>query len=154
MIDALPQLIAAHPLWTWLAIGAAFLSVEVVTGSGWLLWPAGAAVVVALASLVVGMTGTEATALFAVCTLITTFVGRRYLVQTRPVGPDVNAPAERLIGHRGEAAGPFADGKGRVFIDGKEWSAELEGTDPLAAGAAVEVVAVLGGARLKVEPRP
>jgi len=37
-----------------------------------------------------------------------------------------------------------------VFVDGKEWSAELDAADALAAGAKVEVIAVLGGARLRV----
>jgi hypothetical protein len=153
-MDALPQLIATHPLWTWLAIGAAFLAIEVATGSGWLLWPAGSAVIVALASVAVPMNGAEATALFAVCTLISTYIGRRYLVRTRPGSPDVNAPSERLVGHRGQAAGSFDGGRGRVFVDGKEWSAEIDGAGPLAAGAKVEVVAVIGGARLKVAPLP
>jgi hypothetical protein len=152
--DALPQLIATHPLWTWFAIGAAFLAVEVVTGSGWLLWPAGSAAIVALVSVFAPMSGAAATALFAVCTLVTTYIGRRYLVRTRPVGPDVNAPAARMVGHRGRAAGAFEGGRGRVFVDGKEWSAELDGAGALTSGAEIEVVAVVGGARLKVAPLP
>ena len=36
----------AHPFWSWLAVGAVFLIVEVMTGSGWLLWPAGSAAAV------------------------------------------------------------------------------------------------------------
>ena len=46
----------------------------------------------------------------------------------------------------------FADGEGRVFVDGKEWSAELEGGGALPDGAKVEVAAILGGARLQVRP--
>lgn len=154
MMDALSQLIATHPMWTWFAVGAAFLAVEVVTGSGWLLWPAGSAAIVAVTSVFVPLSGAEATALFAVCTLITTYIGRRYLVRTHPAGPDVNAPSERLIGHRGRAASAFEGGRGRVFVDGKEWSAEFDGSTPLASGTNVEVVAVVGGARLKVAPLP
>ena len=89
-------------------------------------------------------------ALFAICTIVTTYLGRRYLRRTGPVGPDVNDTATRLIGHRGEAAATFVNGGGRVFVDGKEWSAELEGPGPIPAGAKIEVVAVVGGARLKV----
>jgi hypothetical protein len=37
-----------------------------------------------------------------------------------------------------------------VFVDGKEWSAELEGDAPLSSGGRIEVIALVGGARLKV----
>ena len=36
-----------HPFWGWLALGAVLLVTELMTGSGWLLWPAAAAAVVA-----------------------------------------------------------------------------------------------------------
>jgi membrane protein implicated in regulation of membrane protease activity len=45
----------------------------------------------------------------------------------------------------------FRDGRGRVFVDGKEWAAQLEGGASLASGAKVTVVGV-GGARLTVRP--
>jgi membrane protein implicated in regulation of membrane protease activity len=55
------------------------------------------------------------------------------------------------VGKEGETAEPFKAGLGRVFIDGKEWAAELEGGGELAARVKVEVTAILGGARLKVK---
>jgi membrane protein implicated in regulation of membrane protease activity len=45
--------------------------------------------------------------------------------------------------------GAFEGRAGRVFIDGKEWAAELTDGERLKPGAEVEVVAV-EGARLKV----
>ena len=65
-------------------------------------------------------------------------------------GHDPNDPLTRLIGHQGEAASAFEGGRGRVFVDGKEWAAELVGDGPIAPGGRVEVVALVGGARLKV----
>ncbi len=38
-----------------------------------------------------------------------------------------------------------------MFVDGKEWSAELDGGGELEAGARVTVNALIGGARLKVQ---
>jgi len=153
MIGEAGALFASHPFWVWLAVGAVFLAIEVVTGSGWLLWPAGSAAVVAVALLILPQLSAPAQiVVFGVCTIATTYVGRRFLTGAHPVGPDVNDPHSRLIGHRGEAAAPFVDGDGRVFVDGKEWSAELDGPGPIAAGAKVEVVAVVGGARLRVRP--
>jgi hypothetical protein len=37
-----------------------------------------------------------------------------------------------------------------VFVDGKEWAAELDGGGDLAAKSKVTVLEILGGARLKV----
>ena len=37
-----------HPFWAWIAIGGVFLIGELMTGSGWLLWPAGSAAFVGL----------------------------------------------------------------------------------------------------------
>jgi len=144
------SLVELHPVWVWLAIGALFLAVEIVTGSGWLLWPAGSAALVGIAAAFLTMTGPVETALFAVCTIVTTYLGRRYLRRGGSEGPDVNDPLTRLVGHRGEASAGFEGSDGRVFIDGKEWSAELEGPGPVPVGTKLEVTAVVGGARLKV----
>ena len=149
-MNGLPDLIATHPLWAWMALGAAFLAIEVATGSGWLLWPAGAAALTGLALLVLPLSAPAAIALFAILTIITTYLGRRFLRGAPASRSDVNEPLSRLVGHRGEAATTFEGEDGRVFVDGKEWSAVLEGPGPVAAGAKVEVVAVLGGARLRV----
>jgi membrane protein implicated in regulation of membrane protease activity len=149
-MSALPELIASHPFWAWMAVGAVFLAVEVMTGSGWLLWPAGSAALTGLAVLIAPMNPPTAIALFAVLTIVTTFVGRRFLRGAIAGLSDVNNPLTRLVGHHGEAATAFDGGAGRVFVDGKEWSAELEGQGPLPAGARVEVIEALGGARLRV----
>jgi membrane protein implicated in regulation of membrane protease activity len=154
-MEGLGTLFLAHPLWVWLAIGAIFLTFEVITGSGWLLWPAGSAGVVAVFALVhpVGMAGEAA--LFAVVAIASTYLGRRYLRKAPfQAGPDVNDPQLRLMGHRGKAVATFHAGVGRVFVEGKEWSAELEGGGAIAIGAKVEVTAVLGGAKLRVKAVP
>jgi len=39
-----------------------------------------------------------------------------------------------------------------VLVDGAEWIAEVDGDAQPAAGQTVQVVGVLGGARLKVRP--
>jgi hypothetical protein len=92
-----------------------------------------------------------AIALFAVVTIAATYVGRRFIKGAHPAASDVNSPLTRLVGQHGQTATLFEGGGGRVFVDGKEWSAELEGPGPLAVGAKVEVVAVVGGARLRVK---
>ena len=54
---------------------------------------------------------------------------------------DINDNVARLGGHQGRA--------GRVFIEGKEWAAELDEGEALEAGSRVEVTGV-AGAHLKV----
>ncbi len=151
-MDSVSSLLLAHPFWVWMAVGAVFLAIELMTGSGWLLWPAGSAAAVAVVLIFVPMTAPVQVAVFAGFTIATTYVGRRYLRPQSTSGPDVNDPLTRLIGHRGDTTGSFVGGAGRVFVDGKEWSAELENGETIPQGAKVEVVAVLGGARLRVRP--
>ena len=151
-METLGALFLAHPFWAWLAIGAVFLTLEVISGSGWMLWPAGSAAAVALVVLIHPLGAAGEAALFAAVTIASTYLGRRFLRTAPPAsGSDVNNPHARLIGHKGKAAAPFQAGAGRVFVDGKEWSAELEGGGGIAAGAKIEVTAVITGARLRVK---
>ena len=136
---------ATHPFWVWLAVAAIFLAVEVATGTGWLLWPAAAGLLVGLLTLVVAPGLPAELVLFAVLTIAATYLARRFL---RPVleadGPDLNDPALRLVGRDGEVLDGFANGHGRVFVDGKEWAAVApEGVAPT-TGQRVLVVAVEG----------
>lgn len=152
-MDAIYAFYLAHPFWVWLALGAILLAVEVMTGSGYLLWPAASAAVVGLLTLGLGLGLPVELGAFAALTLVTTILARRYLPDPlKPTGPDINDTATRLVGHRGHAATNFEGRHGRVFVDGKEWAAELATGDPLLTGAEIKVVGVAGGALLKVQP--
>ena len=140
----------ANPFWTWAAIGGVFLIGELMTGSGWLLWPAGAAAVVAVVTQITGLIWPEEIVLFVVTAIVFTYLGRRFLRPAPKGERDINALAPRLIGREGEAAAAFKAGLGRVFVDGKEWAAELDSGGDLAAKSKVKVLEILGGARLKV----
>jgi membrane protein implicated in regulation of membrane protease activity len=135
----------AHPFWVWLAVAAIFLAVEVATGTGWLLWPAAAGLLVGLLTLALPLGAPLELGLFAVLTIAATYVARRFL---KPVldakNPDLNDPSLRLVGRDGEALDGFQNGKGRVFVDGKEWAAIAPEGEPPAAGQKVLVVAVDG----------
>lgn len=150
-MDSLLQTYQAHAFWFWVGLGAALLAIEVLTGTGWLLWAAATAAVVGVAAML-GLPPAYAILLYAGLTIVSTLLARRYVpksLQSRR--HDINDNVARLIGHRGMAVGPFDGRLGRVFIDGKEWAAELDGDPPLAPGAQVQVVAV-DGARLRVRP--
>ncbi|MEO6341343.1 MAG: NfeD family protein [Caulobacteraceae bacterium] len=139
---------AAHPFWVWMGVTAALLAVEAAVGTQWLLWPAVSAGVMALVTLLrlpIGPMGEVA--LFAGLTLVTTVTCRRLLVRVQPGGDDINDRSTRLIGVGGDVVAPFVEGRGRVFVDGAEWPAELEGE--AGSGARIVVTAVKG-ASLKV----
>ena len=139
-----------HPFWVWIALAAALLAVEVATGSGWLLWPAASAAVVAVLALAAGLSLWPAVLTFAVLTIPSTLLARRYLPRSLTThSHDINDNVARLVGHQGKAVHAFKGRAGRVFIDGKEWAAELDEGEALEAGSRVEVTGV-AGAHLKV----
>jgi len=141
----------AHPFWAWIALAGLLLAVEVATGSGWLLWPAASAVLVALAAAYGGLDLAQATLVFALLTISTTLLARRYLPRSlvHHAGQDINDNVARLVGREGRAVSAFHGRNGRVFVDGKEWAAELDDGEALEAGARVEVTGV-AGAHLRV----
>jgi len=146
----LADLYLAHPAWIWAGVAAALLAVEVAAGSGWLLWPAASAGVVAVVEGFREIPLAAAVLIFVLLTIVSTLTARRY-VPRRLSGQaqDINDNVARLIGHEGRVVAAFQAGAGRVFIDGKEWAAELDGGGQLEAGAPVRVTAVQG-ARLRV----
>ena len=144
----LTQLYLTQPFWLWAALAAALLTIEIITGSGWMLWAAASAGVTAIA--VNWLSFPMALLLFALLTMASTLAARRYFPRSAVAhGHDINDNVARLVGHRGSAVAAFKAGAGRVFIDGKEWAAELEDGEPLGPGDPVRVTGV-DGARLKV----
>lgn len=137
----------SQPMWAWLALGAVLLTVELSTGSGWLLWPAACAGFMGLLVAFVDMSPLTAMLIFAAITAISTIISRR-MIRLHPAEPDINDPLLRIVGHHGTAVAAFHNGAGRVFVDGKEWAAEAEGAAPKAEQK-VEVTGV-NGAILKV----
>ena len=150
-MDALVELHAAQPFWIWLALGVILLAIESAFSTEWLLWPAVSAGVVAVVTalgLPLGGFWGE-TALFAVLTVIATLLSRRLIQRVNPSdSPDINARDSRLIGQRAQVVQAFVDGRGRVFVSGSEWVAEIEGAAPL-AGESV-IVEAMDGSKLKV----
>ena len=149
-MDALIELHAAQPYWIWLALGVILLAVESAFSTEWLLWPAVAAGVVAVVTalgLPLGLLGEFL--LFAVLTVAATLLSRKLIQRVNPSdAPDINARDSRLIGQRAQVVQAFVDGRGRVFVSGSEWIAEIEGAAPL-AGESV-IVEAMDGSKLKV----
>lgn len=129
---SLADLYVAQPFWIWLAIGVLLLAVEAMFSTEWLLWPAVSAGVVAVmtaAGVRLGLPGEVA--VFAVLTVIATLLSRRLISKANPDGPDINDRDSRLVGQRARVVETFVSGRGRVFISGAEWPAEIVGEAPL-----------------------
>lgn len=139
-----------HPFALWMAVGAVLLAVEVATGSGWLLWPAASAAIMGLVGLALQFDWNMQWVIFAVVTIVTTLAGRHFF-PFASLGANINDTRLRLVGLDGVAAGDMQGGRGRVFVDGKEWAAQLEGESALASGMKVIVTGVKG-ACLTVKP--
>ncbi|WP_336977794.1 NfeD family protein [Brevundimonas nasdae] len=129
---SLADLYVAQPFWIWLAIGVLLLAVEAMFSTEWLLWPAVSAGVVAVmtaAGVRLGLPGEVA--VFAVLTVIATLLSRRLISKANPDGPDINDRDSRLVGQRARVVETFVFGRGRVFISGAEWPAEIVGEAPI-----------------------
>ena len=149
-MDTLLAIHDNHTFWVWIALAGALLAAEVATGSGWLLWPAASAAVIGVVAKLAGLPAFTAVLAFAALTVVTPRAARRFMPALAGAeGDDINDNIVRLVGHHGQAVQAFEGGSGRVFIDGKEWAAQVEGGGPVAAGAKVEVTGV-SGARLQV----
>lgn len=141
----------AHAFWIWVGLAALLLAIEVSSGTGWLLWPAAAAGATALLGLTPAVGPATAVLVFAVLTIASTLLARRYFPRAEMAGAgDINDNVARLIGQTAVVSEAFVGGFGRVLLDGKEWAADLESGDAPAKGARVVVTAVSGGSRLRV----
>lgn len=141
---------ALHPMWSWLIIAAVILAVEIATGTGWLLWPAACAAVVAAVALTRVLNLPIEVGLFAVLSIASSLTAKRYLrVRDTQPGDDINDRSHHLVGKVGQVTGT-GGGHIRVLVDGAEWEAD-SGAEGLDAGARVKVTKVLGGTRVRVE---
>jgi membrane protein implicated in regulation of membrane protease activity len=149
-MDFIQNLYANQPFWIWLVIGVVLLGIEAAASTEWLLWPAVSAGVVALISALFPTLGLGVEAgVFATLTVIATLASRTLIKRVNPAEePDINDRDLRLVGERARVVEAFVDGRGRVFVSGSEWPAEIEGAAPL-AGESV-VVESVSGPRLRV----
>ena len=141
------DLYASQPFWFWLALGVALLAIEAALSTEWLLWPAVAAGVVAVLTAVglrFGFWGEAG--MFAALTILLTLVSNRLVRRVNPTdSPDINDRDARLIGQRARVVEAFVDGRGRVFVSGAEWAAEISGDAP-PVGESVIVESAAGSA--------
>ena len=142
--DLFQFLTGASPWW-WVALALALGTIEVLTFSFFLIWPALAALSVAvLLWIFPDMPGSSQLLWFALMAIGFTLVGR-YIVLTRKpesAQPSLNQRGTALIGRNAVVVDGFAaGGVGNVTIDGVRWRGRLsDGERTPAPGELMDVV--------------
>ena len=140
--------------WYWLAFGMALMLIEVLVPGVLFMWLGAAAILTGLILLgVPDMTWQVQLIVFAVLSVVSVFVGRRYVYSNPgPTDhPTLNRRGENFIGQQYSLDGATTGGQARVKIGDTVWAAAVRphGTER-DAGARVTVVSV-DGATLVVE---
>lgn len=144
--------------WWWVAFGIALGSVEVATGTTYLLGPAVAALVVGgLIFLQPDLGGILQVTIFGASVLLSVVIAWFVTRRMKPSGGlhGLNRRGDALTGRMAEVTAPFRAGVGSVSIDGVVWRARLEGEQAHDAeqpgpGSSLRIAGV-EGATLRVE---
>jgi inner membrane protein len=132
----------------WLVLGLVLLIAEMASGTTYLLWPAVAAFITALATMA-GLDGWFAElALFAGLVIVLTAFGRPLVERWRRQGEasSLNERAANMVGVRGVLTA-FANGAGSVKVNDTVW--RVVSDEALHAGQAV-IVESIDGVTLRV----
>lgn len=133
--------------WHWFTLAIILAGFEIVSMSFFLLFPAGAAVIVGLAfGFEPDLDWRLQLVLFAVISVAATVIGRPYLVRVRQGTPaeTVNVRGRLYVGRRIRLAAPLDEGRGRIQIDDGWWNVVSESGETIAAAELVEVTGVEG----------
>lgn len=124
--------------YVWLAIGLALGAAEILVPGVFLIWMAGAALIVGLLTAMLPIGIPLQIVIFAVLAIIAVFLGRNYL-KAHPIedaDPLMNKRGARMVGEVALVVQPIEAGSGRVRLGDSEWIAR--GGD-IAAGERVRV---------------
>lgn len=142
-MDWLPTLERVQP-WHWWVLGALLLILEVAAPGVFFVWLALAAFALGLIVFVLPVPVALQLLLFAVLSVASVLLGRRYLSRLLPDSPEANGLNQgsgRLVGQTVTVTQAIENGVGRVRVADGEWRATGPDTP---AGARVLIVAADG----------
>jgi len=137
--------------YAWLALGLALAVAEIVIPGVFLIWLAGAALIVGLLTWFVPIGIPLQVVIFAALAIVAVFMGKRYLRANPvvPADPLMNDRGGRLVGEVVTVVSAIEEGStGRVRHGDSEWLAKGPATEP---GARMRVTGHQGSI-LVVEP--
>ena len=136
--------------WHWWILAIVLMCIELFAPAAFFIWCGIAAAIVGLIVLILPAMSWEIPfLLFAILSVVSVLVGRKYLQQRGAMESDqpmLNRRGEQYVGRVFTLNEPVIDGTGRVQVDDSSW--RIEGQD-MAAGVRVKVVAI-NGSTLKV----
>lgn len=141
--------------WAWVALGLVLLGAEILLPSTILLWPALAALIVGVATLLLGLENPvwpwqTQVITFLILSLVIAYLGRGYMSRQRENSdetPALNERGAQLIGRTATLDQPVSNGSGRIRMGDSTW--RVTGPD-IPAGNTVRVIGI-DGSTLRVE---
>jgi membrane protein implicated in regulation of membrane protease activity len=136
--------------YAWLALGLILAAAEMAIPGVFLIWLAGAALIVGALAWLLPIAVPLQIVIFAGLAIVSVFLGRRYL-RANPIheaDPMMNKRADRLVGESVVVTQAIEGGTGKVKLGDSEWLAK--GTDA-AVGTRLRVTGH-EGTSLVVEP--
>lgn len=129
--------------WWWIIVAFALGSIEMATVTFFLIWPALAALIMAgVLYLAPNMSGVMQISLFAILSLVLTFIGRflmnRYGDGGEAENNTINNRAAQLIGQSAKVL-EYDGGKGVVEIEGMRWRAQWAADHTSKPGQSVRI---------------
>jgi len=115
-----------EPHYAWLALGLVLAAAEMAIPGVFLIWMAGAALIVGFVTWATPIGVPLQIVLFALLAIVAVFTGRRYL-RSHPVeaaDPKMNQRGERVIGETVVVTQAIEGGSGRVKLGDSEWLAK------------------------------
>ena len=129
----------------WGLLGIGLVGLELVTGTTYILWPAIAALAMAIFVFFLPLSWELQFILFFLLSAALLIVGHKYLRPLMKSGEpsDLNDPARTLQGRRVVAFTDFQNGHGRVTVGDTQWKASTESDDP-SKGDELVITTVVG----------
>lgn len=132
--------------WWWVALGIGLGALEMVIASFVLIWPAMAAILMAIILWVAPeLRGELQVTLFAILSIALMVSGRGYLRKFGDGEPETNLNnrTEQMIGKQATVV-DFALGSGHIELNGLRWNAEWADGQSAEVGQVVKIIAADG----------
>lgn len=130
--------------WHWLVLGVALAIIEVFAPGAFFLWLGiSAAVVGSILWLIPGMSWELQVLMFAILSIASVVVARRYL-KAHPLEtdlPNLNQRGQQYVGRVFTLIEPVVNGRGKIQVDDSTWKITCEDCD---AGTKVRIDGVDG----------
>ena len=148
-MENLIDFLSTMPFWYWWVFALALLTIELITGSTYFLWPAIAAALVGFVDIwpLDGQWQIQLI-LFSIITIVLSIVAppkvKPWLHRTQADHMTLNERGAQKIGRKATVDQAFVNGAGKVRFGDTLWLADSENGEDFSAGVQVEIVAAEG----------